>query len=88
MSTNCGRRAQPLGVGAERRVDVQAVATAGAGLVLRLHRGIGVGNKNHPVEIAADIGLQRRTQLRELVRANPVQGFLRVGDADDGAALS
>ena len=76
MSTNSAAARSRSAIGAKSRMNVQAVAAAGAGLIVRLHGGIGVGDENHTLEIAADKRLERGTQLREFVRQILVQGLV------------
>ncbi len=83
-----GRGAQPLGIGAEGRMHVEAVAAARAGLVHRLHRRIAIRDEHDARQIAADQRLERGAQLRECVGQVAVEQLLRILRAGDGAALA
>ena len=80
--------AQPLAVGAECRMHVQAVASARAGFVFRLHGGIGIGHKDNAIEIAADKRFERSPQLPEFIGQILIERLLQIRDTDDGAALA
>ena len=59
--------AQPLAVGAECRMYIQAIASARTRLVFCLHGRIRVGHEHNAIEIAADERFERGAQLGELV---------------------
>src|SRR5262249_7758601 len=70
--------AQPRTVRAERRMHVEAVASAGAGRIGRGQRRMPIGHEHDAREIAADKRLQRGAQLRKVVGQRAVENVLRV----------
>ena len=77
---------QPLRIGAERRMHVEAAAAAGAGSAGRRQRRMPVGHEHDAREIAADQRLERGAQLEEIVRQVAIEDALRIRDAGDVAA--
>ena len=65
---------QPLRIGAEGRMHVEAAAPAGAGRVRRGQRGMAVGNEHDAREIAADQRLERGAQLQRSRSAGCCRG--------------
>ena len=80
--------AQPLRIGAEGRMHVEAVAAAGAGGAGRRQRRMAIGHEHHACEIAADQRLERRAQLGEVLRQVAIEDALRIRDRGDVAAAA
>ena len=74
--TNSRHPAQPLGVGGESRMHVEAVASAGTGRAA-LHRWIAVGDEYHARQVVADHRLQGGAQFGEAGRKVAIQDALR-----------
>ena len=90
---NCSRHevhglAQPLAVGREGRMHVEAVASAGAGRVGAGKRRIAVGHVDDARQIAADQRLERGAHLGEIAGQLAIENLLRVLDRGDDAAAT
>ena len=80
--------AQPFAIDRERRMHVEAVASAGAGRVGAGKRGIAVAHVNDARQISAQERLERRARAGEIPRQLALENGLRVLDRSDDAALA
>src|SRR5262249_47458580 len=80
--------AQPRSVGAERRMHIEAAASAGAGRVGRGQCRMAIGHEHDARQITADQRLQRGAQFRKIVGQRAVKNVLRVRHLGDMAAAA